>query len=65
MKCICPCGYECVPALGDPGNGIAPGTACEDVFEDFVCPLCVFDKDAFDKEDRFCSIKTVAPPSSF
>ena len=40
MKYVCPCGYEYDPAKGDPDNGIAPGTAWEDVPEDFVCPLC-------------------------
>ena len=35
-KYICePCGYEYDPALGDPDNGIAPGTAFEDL-PDFV-----------------------------
>ena len=32
-------------------NGIAPGTAWEDLPEDFVCPTCGLDKDAFEKED--------------
>ena len=32
-------------------NGIAPGTAPQDVPEDFVCPVCGLDKDAFEKED--------------
>ncbi len=30
-KYVCgPCGYEYDPAVGDPDNGIAPGTAFED-----------------------------------
>jgi rubredoxin len=48
-KYVCPCGYEYDPALGDPDNGIAPGTAWEDVPEDFVCPVCGLDKDAFEE----------------
>ena len=28
MKYECPCGYVYDPALGDPENGVAPGTAC-------------------------------------
>ncbi len=48
MKYVCPCGYEYYPALGDPDNGIAPGTAWEDVPTDFVCPVCGLDKDAFE-----------------
>lgn len=31
MKYECPCGYVYDPALGDPENGVAPGTAWEDV----------------------------------
>ena len=27
MKYECPCGYVYDPALGDPENGVAPGTA--------------------------------------
>lgn len=31
-KYVCePCGYEYDPAVGDPDNGIAPGTAFEDI----------------------------------
>lgn len=33
------CGYEYDPAAGDPENGIAPGTAFEDLPENWVCPL--------------------------
>ncbi len=25
-KYVCPCGYEYDPAVGDPDNGVAPGT---------------------------------------
>ena len=50
MKYVCPCGYEYDPALGDPDNGIAPGTPWEEVPEDFVCPICGLDKDAFEAE---------------
>ena len=32
------CGYEYDPAKGDPDSGIAPGTAFEDIPEDWVCP---------------------------
>lgn len=34
-KYVCPCGYVYDPAAGDPDNGIAPGTAWEDVPEDW------------------------------
>ncbi len=50
--------YECVvcsyvydPALGDPDNGVAPGTAWEDVPEDWLCPDCGVGKDEFEAVD--------------
>ena len=51
MKYVCPCGYEYDPAIGDPDNGIAPGTAWEDIPEDFECPICGLGKDAFEVEE--------------
>lgn len=36
-------------ALGDPDNGIAPGTKFEDLPADFVCPLCGVGKDEFEE----------------
>jgi len=42
------CGYEYDEALGDPDNGIAPGTKFEALPEDFVCPVCGAGKDAFE-----------------
>lgn len=47
MKYECPCGYVYDPAVGDPDSGIAPGTAFEDIPEDWVCPVCGLGKDAF------------------
>ena len=38
MKYECPCGYVYDPAEGDPENGVAPGTAWEDVPEDWYAP---------------------------
>ena len=47
--------YECSvchwvydPQVGDPDNGIAPGTPFEDVPEDWTCPLCGVSKEDFD-----------------
>lgn len=49
-KYICNiCSYEYDPAKGDPDNGVAPGTAFEDVPGDWVCPICGAGKDAFDE----------------
>jgi len=49
-KYVCPCGYVYDPVLGDPDNGVAPGTAWEAVPEDWVCPTCGLGKDVFEKE---------------
>ena len=43
-------GYVYDPKEGDPDNGIEPGTAFEDLPEDWVCPLCGLGKDVFVKE---------------
>jgi rubredoxin len=42
------CGYIYDPNAGDPDNGIEPGTAFEDLPDDWVCPVCGADKDAFE-----------------
>ena len=42
-----PCGYIYDPTAGDPDGGIAPGTACEDIPDDWVCPSCGLGKDVF------------------
>jgi rubredoxin len=40
-KYICTvCDYIYDPEKGDPDSGIEPGTAFEDIPEDWVCPLC-------------------------
>ena len=47
-KYVCdPCGYIYDPEAGDPDSGIAPGTAFEDLPEDWVCPICGVGKDMF------------------
>ena len=43
-----PCGYINDPEVGDPENGIPPGTPFEDFPDDWVCPVCFADKDQFD-----------------
>jgi len=48
-KMVCSvCGYVYDPAVGDPDNGIAPGTKFEDLPEDYVCPICGVGKDMFE-----------------
>lgn len=45
------CGYEYDSAVGDPDNGIEPGTAFEDIPEDWVCPLCALGKEVFEVKE--------------
>ena len=45
------CGYIYDPQLGDPDNGIEPGTAFEDLPEDWVCSLCQEGKEVFEPID--------------
>ena len=52
-KYVCDvCGWVYAPAVGDPENGIEPGTAFEDIPEDWVCPLCGVGKDEFSPVDE-------------
>ena len=46
-RCII-CDYIYDPELGDPDNGIAAGTAFDDIPEDWACPLCGADKSNFE-----------------
>jgi len=46
-KYECPCGYVYDPEVGDPDNGIEPGTAFEDLPDDWSCPVCGLEKDPF------------------
>lgn len=49
-KYVCTlCTWEYDPEVGVPEAGIAPGTAFEDLPEDFVCPVCMAGKDAFEE----------------
>ena len=51
VKYVCEiCGYEYDEAVGDPDNGIAPGTKFEDLPDDWSCPLCGVDKSNFKAE---------------
>jgi rubredoxin len=51
-KYVCDiCDYVYDPAAGDPDNGVAAGTAFEDLPEDWVCPLCGASKDDFSPMD--------------
>ncbi|MBW1944470.1 MAG: rubredoxin [Deltaproteobacteria bacterium] len=45
------CGYVYDPDAGDPDNGVAPGTAFDDVPDDWTCPVCGAGKSDFEKEE--------------
>ena len=50
-KYVCePCGWVYDPEEGCEEQGIAPGTAFEDLPDDFVCPICGAGKEEFAKE---------------
>jgi flavin reductase (DIM6/NTAB) family NADH-FMN oxidoreductase RutF/rubredoxin len=42
------CGYVYDPEKGDPDGGIKPGTAFEQIPDDWVCPVCGAPKSAFE-----------------
>lgn len=42
------CGYIYDPQKGDPTAGVGPGTAFEDLPEDWICPECGVGKDQFE-----------------
>lgn len=51
-KYVCTvCGYVYNPVEGDPDNGIEPGTAFEDIPDDWTCPVCGVGKDDFEPQE--------------
>lgn len=42
------CGYIYDPEIGDEDSGIEPGTAFNDLPEDWECPLCGAPKEDFE-----------------
>ena len=49
QKYVCnACDYIYDPEVGDPDGGIEPGTAFEDIPEDWTCPDCGVGKKDFD-----------------
>jgi len=44
------CNYLYDPELGDPSNGIDPGTPFEALPDTWVCPVCGAEKSLFEKE---------------
>jgi rubredoxin len=46
------CGYIYDPAKGDPDSEVEPGTAFDNVPDDWVCPECGASKDDFEVVDE-------------
>jgi rubredoxin len=42
------CGYVYDPVEGDPDGGIPPGTAFQDIPDDWFCPVCGVTKEEFE-----------------
>lgn len=47
-RCVV-CGHIYDPEIGDPDSGIKPGTAFEDIPDDWHCPVCGAEKEDFEK----------------
>ena len=43
------CAYIYDPAIGDPDNGMSPGTSFEDLPDSWVCPECGVGKESFER----------------
>ncbi len=43
------CQYVYDPAVGDPDNGVAPGTPFSDIPDGWVCPICGVGKELFEE----------------
>ncbi len=52
QKYVCDvCEWVYDPEIGDPDAGVEPGTAFEDIPDDWVCPVCGVGKDKFSPVD--------------
>jgi rubredoxin len=45
------CGYIYDPDIGDPEQGVKPGTPFEELPADWICPICGASRDQFIKKD--------------
>lgn len=46
------CGYIYDPSVGDPDSGVEPGTAFENLPDEWVCPVCGAEKSEFEKVEE-------------
>ncbi len=50
-KYVCEvCGWVYDPAIGDPENGIEPGTPFADLPDEWVCPECGLGREVFEPQ---------------
>ena len=64
-KYICTvCDWVYDPEVGDPEGGIAPGTAFEDIPEDWVCPVCGVGKEDFQVDRKSTRLNSSHIPLS-
>jgi rubredoxin len=53
QKYVCTlCDWVYDPEVGDPDNGVEPGTAFEDLPDDWICPDCGAGTDMFEPLDE-------------
>jgi len=51
-KYVCTlCGYVYDPEVGDPDEGVEPGTKFEDIPDDWYCPVCGAGKEDFEIQE--------------
>lgn len=51
QKYVCTvCGWVYDPAVGDPEQGVKPGTPFTDLPDDWTCPECGVGKDQFEPQ---------------
>lgn len=59
MKYVCElCGYIYDETAGQPGKGIIPGTAFGQLPEDYECPGCGSEREAFDPVRPLTGLQT-------
>jgi rubredoxin len=49
---VCVCGFIYNSVYGDITSDIEPGTAFEDLPDDWVCPICGLDKSHFEEKEK-------------
>lgn len=42
------CGWVYDPQVGEPDQGVEPGTSFQDLPDDFMCPVCGAGKEMFE-----------------